>query len=163
MNDRNAFLQGQGSPIKDDAPPPEQGWRGEASATDAPTSERQRRTIPGTDIETEEESGVAYAESNGGGDKPPSSSDARPDPTLNAERRTPDADGVSDLSKDGESPGGESSGAPYPNPHHGKEGGEFGTFMGHGGQSDIAYHGKGHLGEDDVEDGDNRNGVAEKD
>lgn len=147
MNDRNASVQGQGSSIQDDVP----------------AGERQRRTIPGTDIQTEEESGVAFAEANGGGDKPPSSDDARPDPTLNADRRKPDGDGVSDLSRGGESQGGESGGAPYPNPHHGKKGGAFGTFMGHGGQSDIAYHGKGHLGEDDVDDSDNRNGVAEKD
>ncbi len=163
MNDRNAFLQGQGSPIKDDAPPPEQGWRGERSADEAPAGDRRQRTIEGTDIRVEEVSGVGYAEATGEGDAAPPEGDAQPDPTLHTSSPKRSGDGVNDLADDSESPGGESGGAPYPNPHHGKEGGSFGTFMGHGGQSDIAYHGSGHLGEKDVDDGDNRNGVAEND
>ena len=43
--------------------------------------------------------------------------------------------------------GGESGGAPYPNPHRGKkpkDGTEgFGGFMGHGGQSEQDYSGPG--------------------
>ena len=45
----------------------------------------------------------------------------------------------------GRSGGGDSAGGPYPNPHDRQEDGESG-FMGHGGQSEMAYHGKGRLG-----------------
>ena len=63
--DRNADLQGQGSPIRDDAGPPEQGWRGERSddaATDRPDLRRQIRAPDGHVIEVEESSGVPFAE-----------------------------------------------------------------------------------------------------
>jgi len=43
--------------------------------------------------------------------------------------------------------GSESSGGAYPNPHTGKSGKNSG-FMGHGGQTDIAYHGTGQGGHD---------------
>ena len=43
---------------------------------------------------------------------------------------------------------GESGGGAYPNPHE-KSAAKNG-FMGHGGQTDIAYHGPGQLGDDDV-------------
>jgi len=45
--------------------------------------------------------------------------------------------------------GGESKGGAYPNPHGGKkpEGGPD-SFMGHGGQTEIDYHGSG--GEDEA-------------
>ena len=36
---------------------------------------------------------------------------------------------------------GESGGGPYPNPHSGKDGGEQGGFMDHGGQTDASYYG----------------------
>ena len=47
----------------------------------------------------------------------------------------------------GRSPGGESGGGSYPNPHTGKTP-TTNTFMAHGGQTDIAYHGGGQAGED---------------
>jgi hypothetical protein len=55
------------------------------------------------------------------------------------------ADGVSD--SDARTPGGESGGGGYENPHSGKDGdGDAGGFFGHGGQTDIAYHGGGQAG-----------------
>jgi hypothetical protein len=36
---------------------------------------------------------------------------------------------------------GESQGGAYPNPHSGKEPKGGDTFLGHGGQTEIAYHG----------------------
>lgn len=53
--------------------------------------------------------------------------------------------------------GGDSGGGAYPNPHSGKDGKE-GGFMGHGGQTDMAYHGHGQLGGDKV--GGNANAPA---
>jgi hypothetical protein len=47
----------------------------------------------------------------------------------------------------GRSAGGESGGGAYPNPHTGKTP-DGGGFMGHGGQTEIAYHGSGQAGED---------------
>lgn len=45
------------------------------------------------------------------------------------------------------SAGGESGGGSYENPHERKDGdSSFGGFMGHGGQTDIAYHGSGQVG-----------------
>ena len=55
--------------------------------------------------------------------------------------------------------GGESQGGAYPNPHSGKKP-KSGGFMGHGGQTEMAYHGSGQLGEDKV--GDNANAPARK-
>jgi len=53
-------------------------------------------------------------------------------------------DGVNNPGRDGS----DSSGGAYENPHTGKDGeGEFGGFFGHGGQSEIAYHGGGQLGD----------------
>jgi hypothetical protein len=46
----------------------------------------------------------------------------------------------------GRSGGGDSGGGAYPNPHTGKEG-KRGGFMDHGGQTEMAYHGTGQLGE----------------
>jgi hypothetical protein len=48
--------------------------------------------------------------------------------------------------------GGDSQGGAYPNPHTGKGGEGSGRegFMGHGGQSGIAYHGGSQLGDQDV-------------
>ncbi|SEM96226.1 hypothetical protein SAMN05192583_1678 [Sphingomonas gellani] len=60
----------------------------------------------------------------------------------------------------GESDGGESDGGAYPNPHTGKKGGEQGGFMGHGGQTEIAYSGTGQGGHDDDEDVGNSNAVT---
>ena len=43
--------------------------------------------------------------------------------------------------------GGQSGGGAYPNPHTGKEGGDSGGYMGHGGSTEMPYHGTGQLGE----------------
>lgn len=61
----------------------------------------------------------------------------------------------------GRTGGGDSGGGAYPNPHRGKEGGKTGGLMGHGGQSEMEYHGHGQLGEQDVE-GENANAPARK-
>ena len=57
----------------------------------------------------------------------------------------------------GRSGGGDSGGGAYPNPHTGQKPRDEG-FMGHGGQSDMAYYGKGQLGEDKI--GENANAPA---
>lgn len=62
----------------------------------------------------------------------------------------------------GRAGGGDSGGGAYPNPHSGKEGGKTGGLMGHGGQSEMAYHGHGQLGDQDVEGG-NANAPAQTD
>lgn len=49
----------------------------------------------------------------------------------------------------GRSGGGDSGGGAYPNPHTGKDA-DKGGFMGHGGQTEMPYHGAGQLGEDVV-------------
>ncbi len=52
--------------------------------------------------------------------------------------------------------GGDSGGGAYPNPHSGKEGkGGREGYMGHGGQTEMPYHGTGQLGEQDVGGTDN--------
>lgn len=68
------------------------------------------------------------------------------------------ADGISDNKVSGKS-GSESQGAAYPNPHAGKDGNPEADK--HGGQTKVAYHGSGQLGEQKV--GDNPNAVAEND
>jgi hypothetical protein len=55
--------------------------------------------------------------------------------------------------------GGESQGGAYPNPHKGKTP-DNGGFMGHGGQTDMAYHGSGQLGEEGL--GGNANAPAKE-
>ena len=57
---------------------------------------------------------------------------------------------------DGEMNAGESGGGPYPNPHSGKDKGDF-----HGGQSVAGYHGTGQLGSEKV--GETHNAPAEED
>ena len=59
----------------------------------------------------------------------------------------------------GRSGGGDSGGGAYPDPHTGKEG-DAGGFMGHGGQTEMPYHGHGQLGGDVV--GGNANAPAQK-
>lgn len=161
MNDRNAFLHGQTAPIKDDAPPPEQGWRGERAADEPAEGKTQRRRIAGVSAEVEEVSGTAYAESQGL-EAPPEGAKPGQDRSMpqKDEAGAAQPDGVNDLGMGGDSPGGESAGAPYP---HGdrKPQNDPGSRMGHGGQTEINYHGPGHLGKTKVGDDDNRNGVAE--
>ncbi|WP_156140899.1 hypothetical protein [Sphingomonas sp. 37zxx] len=65
-------------------------------------------------------------------------------------------DGVSDAKISGKT-GSESDGAAYPNPHTGKDGNPEADK--HGGQTEIAYHGPGQLGEQKV--GETKNAVAE--
>lgn len=55
---------------------------------------------------------------------------------------------------------GQSGGGAYPNPHSGKDGKSDG-FMGHGGQTEMEYHGHGRLGEKDA--GGNANAPAADD
>jgi hypothetical protein len=55
--------------------------------------------------------------------------------------------------------GGDSGGGAYPNPHSGKDADKDG-FMGHGGQTEMPYHGSGQLGEQSV--GGNENAPAQK-
>lgn len=47
----------------------------------------------------------------------------------------------------GKSDAGESGGGAYPNPHTGKKP-TWGGFLGHGGQTNIGYHGSGQAGQD---------------
>ena len=54
----------------------------------------------------------------------------------------------------GRAGGGDSGGGAYPNPHTGKKPDNDG-FMGHGGQTEMEYHGKGQLGEDVLEGNEN--------
>ncbi|HWH17370.1 MAG TPA: hypothetical protein VNT77_03400 [Allosphingosinicella sp.] len=59
----------------------------------------------------------------------------------------------------GRSGGGDSGGGAYPNPHSGKKP-ENDGFMGHGGQTEMPYHGGGQLGEAVIEG--NQNAPAAK-
>ncbi|MDX3911069.1 MAG: hypothetical protein QHC67_14800 [Sphingobium sp.] len=69
------------------------------------------------------------------------------------------SDGVSDIDTHGKKGGGESSGGAYPNPHRGKKAeAKPESFLGHGGQTEIGYHGTGQLGEEET--GDNPNSPA---
>lgn len=77
----------------------------------------------------------------------------------NSDRRR--SDGVSDTDTHGKKGGGESSGGNYPNPHRGKEAeAKPESFTGHGGQTEIGYHGPGQLGDQDVGDGENPNAAT---
>jgi len=64
---------------------------------------------------------------------------------------------MADEKMNGRKGGGDSGGGAYPNPHSGKKPDNDG-FMGHGGQTEMEYHGSGQLGEQDV--GGNENGPA---
>ena len=59
----------------------------------------------------------------------------------------------------GRAGGGDSGGGAYPNPHTGKKPDNDG-FMGHGGQTEMPYHGTGQLGEQET--GGNENAPASK-
>ena len=59
----------------------------------------------------------------------------------------------------GRTGGGDSGGGAYPNPHSGKKPEKDG-YMGHGGQTEQPYHGKGQLGEQVLEG--NENAPAQK-
>lgn len=70
-------------------------------------------------------------------------------------------DGVSGM-PGGKQAAGESGGGGYPNPQTGKKP-EGGGFMGHGGQTKVAYHGTGQGGTDDDPDVGNVNAVTKQD
>jgi hypothetical protein len=54
-------------------------------------------------------------------------------------------------SRRGPDQAGESGGGPYSNQQGGKrDRGKIGSFFGHGGQSEQAYHGTGQLGDDEM-------------
>ena len=65
-------------------------------------------------------------------------------------------DGVED--PHGKQGGSESDGGAYPNPHTGKK--PQSGFMGHGGQTEIAYSGTGQGGKDDDPEVGNENAVT---
>jgi hypothetical protein len=68
-----------------------------------------------------------------------------PTPVSGSGAEKGDPDGVNE--SHARSDAGESGGGSYDNPHTGKDSkGNFGGFMGHGGQTDIAYHGSGQAG-----------------
>jgi hypothetical protein len=84
--------------------------------------------------------------------------DTQPTQAMGDRKFAPD----SDSNPQNRSEGGESNGGAYPNPHTGKEGaGERSGFMGHGGQTEIAYSGTGQGGHDDDKDVGNDNAVTE--
>jgi hypothetical protein len=85
-----------------------------------------------------------------------------PDPQASAAAPAPIAgDGpIAPKERQGRGGGGDSGGGPYPNPHTGKDGADEPGFAGHGGQTDMAYHGTGQLGEEKV--GENPNAPAEE-
>lgn len=88
-------------------------------------------------------------------------SDKQPNQAMPSDDRKGAPDGVSDAATN-RTAGGESGGGGYANPQTGKEGGGQG-FMGHGGQTDIAYHGTGQGGTDDDPEVGNVNAVTEDD
>lgn len=126
----------------------------------AKSGQPHRQRIAG--MEAEVESGVAFAEARNPG-TPPDDARKPVSASIGKKQAGDHPDSVDDLKQDGTTPGGQSAGAAYPNPHNGPQQDKVGGIMGHGGQSEMAYHGTGHLGEETVDDDDNRNGVAEND
>lgn len=88
-------------------------------------------------------------------------SDKQPNQAMpsNAAKAAPD--GVSDAETN-RGGGGESGGGGYANPHTGEKSKGQG-FMGHGGQTDIAYHGTGQGGTEDDPDVGNVNAPTKQD
>jgi hypothetical protein len=72
-------------------------------------------------------------------------------------------DGVGEPSPSDRSGGGESGGGAYPNPHTGKDDHPGEGFMGHGGQTEINYHGAGQLGDEQVTEEGNPNSATKSD
>ena len=83
----------------------------------------------------------------------------RPNADERGRDTLPSQDQPGDIAARAESAGrggsGDSGGGPYPKPHGGKDGSGDRGFMGHGGQSEMAYHGKGQLGSKTVEENPN--------
>ena len=94
--------------------------------------------------------------------KPPNASTDTPDNRRSwgaaGDLSREDPDEVAKLN--GRMGGGDSGGGAYPSPHSGKEGGANEDFMGHGGQTEMPYHGTGRLGGQEV--GGNANAGTEK-
>jgi len=111
-------------------------------------SERTVRMQDGRSFSIVEESGVAAAEASG--TEPASAGEAEGRHAMQADGRGGQAthgDGVSQARVNGRGDPGESGGGPYPNPHSGKKPDSSpGDFLGHGGQTEIGYHGGGQLG-----------------
>lgn len=64
------------------------------------------------------------------------------------------SEGRGPVAGSGRSGGGDSGGGAYPNPHSGRKP-DKGGFMGHGGQTEMEYHGQGQLGEQVLEGNEN--------
>lgn len=79
-------------------------------------------------------------------------STSRDTPSTSPERRDDSHSGFS--GRESGAGGGDSGGGAYPNPHTGKKP-ENDGFMGHGGQTDMPYHGGGQLGAEAVEGNEN--------
>jgi hypothetical protein len=88
-------------------------------------------------------------------------SDKQPQQAMPNDGRKGAPDGVS-TAPSGKDAAGESGGGAYPNPQTGKEP-EGGGFMGHGGQTKVAYHGTGQGGTDVDADVGNANAVTKQD
>jgi hypothetical protein len=68
-------------------------------------------------------------------------------------------DGVDKREASGRTGGGESGGGAYKDDQTASDG-DFGGFMGHGGQSEITYHGSGKPADQDDKDADDRNAAT---
>ena len=88
-------------------------------------------------------------------------SDKQPNQAMPSKSSKGAPDGISEKHH-GKDVAGESGGGGYPNPQTGKEP-EGGGFMGHGGQTKVAYHGTGQGGTDDDPDVGNVNAVTKQD
>jgi hypothetical protein len=74
-----------------------------------------------------------------------------------------ETDGVGEPNPGARGGAGESGGGAYPNPHSGKDDHPGDGFLGHGGQTDIAYHGPEQLGDDQVGQDQNPNAATKDD
>jgi hypothetical protein len=81
--------------------------------------------------------------------------DKQPNQAMPSAKGAAEKDGVWNTPGKG-SGGGESGGGSYDSPRN-EPGGDNGGFMGHGGQTDIAYSGTGQGGSDDDPDVGNEN------
>lgn len=88
-------------------------------------------------------------------------SDKQPNQAMPSKASKGASDGVSDAATN-RSSGGESGGGGYDNPFTGEKPENQG-FMGHGGQSEIAYSGTGQGGTDDDPEVGNVNAVTKED
>ena len=88
-------------------------------------------------------------------------SDKQPNQAMPSPSSKGAPDGISEKHH-GKDLAGESGGGGYPNPQTGKKP-EGGGFMGHGGQTKVAYHGTGQGGTDDDPDVGNVNAVTKQD